>query len=196
MLDSMLFILSKIRDLYYRKTLYRNKNITIGKYSYGSPKIFTFDKNTKLEIGKFCSISNNVKILLGGEHRIDWLTTFPFNKRKKFSYIKGHPHSKGNIIIGNDVWVGLNTTILSGVTIGDGAVIGAFSVVTRDIPPYTVVAGNPAKVIKKRFDDKTIEALLSIKWWEWEYKNIEKIVPMLLQNDIKKIQDIKDISSE
>ncbi len=170
--------------------------MTIGQYSYGSPKIYTFDKNTKLEIGKFCSISNGVKILLGGEHRVDWLTTFPFNKRKKFSAIKGHPHSKGDIIIGNDVWVGLNATILSGVTIGDGAVIGAFSVVSKDIPPYTVVAGNPVQVIKKRFDDKTIETLLSIKWWEWEYKNVEKIVPVLLQGDINKIIDIRNIDSE
>ena len=149
-----------------------------------------------MQIGSFCSIASGVIILLGGEHRADWITTFPFSILWDGARgVKGHPKSKGDVIIGNDVWIGLEAVIMSGVKIGDGAVVGARSVVTRDVPPYSVAAGNPARVIMKRFDDETIERLLRIKWWTWDEKRIEKALPYLLSHDVnaflKAVEDSK-----
>jgi len=103
--------------------------------------------------------------------------------------ITGHPKTKGDVIIGSDVWIGTESLILSGVTIGDGAVIGARAVVAKDVPPFSVVVGNPAKIIKKRFDDQTIEKLLDIKWWLWPDSRISKAIPLLLSDDISKFID-------
>lgn len=114
------------------------------------------------------------------------VTTFPFNVLWTVGkQIVGHPHTKGDVEIGNDVWIGTESLIMSGVTIGDGAVIGARAVVTKNVRPYSVVVGSPAAVIKMRFDDRTIERLLAVKWWDWEDSRIEKALPMLLSNDIK-----------
>lgn len=164
----------------------------IGDYTYGGLRILDWDNNSQLKIGKFCSFAKEVTILLGGEHRSDWVTTYPFSG-KVFNKvwpeaigIKGHPKSKGDINIGNDVWVGYGATILSGLTIGDGAVIGAMSLVIRNVEPYTIVAGNPAKPIRKRFDDKTIKALLKIKWWNWPEEKIRKNIKNLLSGDLLK----------
>jgi acetyltransferase-like isoleucine patch superfamily enzyme len=161
-------------------------NYSIGKFTYGDPLVLEWGEGTTLKVGSFCSISANVTILLGGNHRGDWITTFPFNVIfKEFTHIKGHPSSNGDVIIGNDVWIALNTLILSGVTIGDGAIIAANSVVTKDVEPYTIVGGNPAKKIKNRFDDKTIEDLLKIKWWDWELEKIKSTIPLMLSTDIQ-----------
>ena len=158
---------------------------TIGRHSYGKPNIVGAE--SKLSIGSFCSISSDVIILLGREHRIDWVTTFPFNVKWPIAKeIVGHPTSKGDIVIGNDVWIGMGVLILSGVTIGDGAVIGARSVVTSDVKPYSVYAGNPAKFIKFRFKKQQIDELLKIKWWEWSDNKIEKVVRLMLTDDIDK----------
>lgn len=165
-----------------------DKNIIfIGNFTYGQPNVIFWDNNTLVKIGKFCSLASGVTILAGGEHRSDWISTYPFNALvEDFNYIKGHPATKGNITIGNDVWIGESAKILSGVTIGDGAVVGSSSVVTKDVPPYAIVAGNPAKIIKYRFDDETIEKLLEIKWWDFDEKDIIKIIPILQSNDIEK----------
>ncbi len=166
---------------------------SIGRFTYGEPLVLEWGEGTTLEIGSFCSISSNVTILLGGNHRGDWITTFPFNMIfEEFGQIKGHPSSNGDVIIGNDVWIALNTLILSGVTIGDGAIIAANSVVTKDIEPYTVVGGNPAKKIKNRFDDKTIENLLKIKWWNWDLEKIKSTVPLMLSSDTESFLDKND----
>ena len=164
-------------------TIFLNKNPRynqweIGDYSYCSTerylKIVYYGEEAQLKIGKFCSFAAGVNIFLGGNHRIDWVTTFPFTVFfNELSTIKGHPISKGNIEIGNDVWVGEDATILSGIKIGNGAVIASKSVVTKDVPPYTIVAGNPAKIIKQRFDDATVVGLEHIAWWNW---NIDKII--------------------
>lgn len=157
----------------------------IGKWTYGKPKIRSWEEGASLRIGAFCSIAEGVKIFLGGEHRIDWVTTFPFSVLWDSGRgIKGHPKTKGDVNIGNDVWIGADCVILSGVTIGDGAVLGARTVVARDIPPYAIATGNPSLIVRKRFDDLTITRLLRIKWWEWEDKRIEKALPMLLNKDI------------
>ncbi len=171
----------KKRSLQERYPQYR-----IGKWTYGNPRIRSWGEGATLQIGAFCSIAEGVKIFLGGEHRIEWATTFPFSVLwESARHIKGHPKTKGDVIIGNDVWLGADSVILSGVTIGDGAVVGARSVITNDIPPYAIVAGNPARMVKKRFDDPTIGRLLDVRWWEWEDSRIEKALPLLLNADIR-----------
>ena len=125
-----------------------------------------------VEVGAFCSISNNV-VIGGGNHPLNWVSTSPAFYKGRDSISKRlatleYDSSDAHTIIGNDVWIGNGVWIKPGVIIGDGAVLGMGSVVTKDVEPYTVVGGNPAKVIRKRFDDETIQKLLAIKWWEWE----------------------------
>lgn len=157
----------------------------IGDWTYGSPKILEWGEGSNLKIGKFCSIAKEVTILLGGEHRTDWVTTYPFNKilveAESFS---GHPKSKGDVKIGNDVWIGRGALILSGVCIGDGAVIAAGSVITKNIDPYTVVGGNPQRIIKQRFSSSQIKQLMDISWWDWPIEKILQNLELLLNSDI------------
>lgn len=165
----------------------------IGRETYGNPKVHTWGEGATLGIGSFTSIASGVQIFLGGEHRVDWVTTFPFNILwKEGKDIPGHPKTKGNVQIGNDVWIATEAIIMSGVTIGDGAVIGARAVVTKDVPPYTIVAGNPAAIIKKRFDDKTIQRLLKIRWWDWEDSKIREALPLMLNNEIEKFLEFAE----
>ena len=131
--------------------------------------IYCWDDRISVIIGKYCSIADEVMIVAGGEHDIDWVTSFPFidSWQLKHLYSKKKPRWKGHILIGNDVWIGNRVTILSGVSIGDGAVVGACSVVVKDVPPFAIVAGNPAKIIRYRFKEDQIKAILSIRWWDW-----------------------------
>jgi acetyltransferase-like isoleucine patch superfamily enzyme len=137
-------------------------------------------------IGKYCSIAHNIEIL-SIKHRSDFVTTFPFySRRESFCY---NPDKKEDQIynstkIGNDVWIGANVVIIGGVTVGDGAVIGAGSVVTKDVEPYSIVAGNPAKLIRKRFADDQISKLLEIRWWNWSEEKIKDNIDLLLSNDL------------
>lgn len=164
---------------------------TIGKYTYGQPEIHWANKDTKLVIGNFCSIAGNVRIYLGGNHRTDWISTYPFGHIHKGTFNafdgKGHPSSGGDVIIGNDVWISDNVTIMSGVTIGDGAVIACNSHVVKDVEPYSLVGGNPAKLIKYRFTEEQIKKLLEIKWWNWDDAKINKYVPLLCSGDVDKL---------
>ncbi len=166
-------------------------NHSIGHYTYGvkSPLILsntTGEKSGALKIGKFCSIASGVTILLGGEHRLDWVTTYPFSRIfNKYKKLSEDSATKGDVVIGNDVWIGMDVLVLSGVTIGDGAVVGAGSVVAKDVDPYAIVAGNPARLIRKRFDDDVIRKLLKIKWWDWDAKRLNENMPFILSNDIK-----------
>jgi chloramphenicol O-acetyltransferase type B len=144
----------------------------IGAYTYGTPQAWSWGEGARLYVGKYCSISSGVTVILGGSHRVDWATTYPFpvlmaHEWPEVSTIKGHPATRGDVVIGNDVWIGAEATILSGITIGDGAVVAAKSVVTKDVPPYAMVAGNPASVVRTRFDDDTIRSLLGLRWWDW-----------------------------
>lgn len=167
---------------------YESENVEIGDFSYGYPDIQQY--GGKLKIGKFCSFAPNVKIMLGGEHRTDWCTTYPFNAlMPEFSYIDGHPFSKGDITIGNDVWIGSDVTILSGVTIEDGSVIAANACVTQNVEPYTIVGGIPAKPIKKRFCDEEIKRLLRIRWWDWKWEEIWQVIPVLQSNSLNELFD-------
>lgn len=158
----------------------------VGDWTYGDPNVVSFPNCSKLKIGRYCSIAGGVTIFLGGEHRLDWITTYPFSAlTSEGKSIEGHPQTKGDVIIGNDVWIGQEAFILSGVVIGDGAVIGARSVVTNDIPPYSVVAGNPARVIRERFPELVIKDLLRIAWWNWPEDRIRQAIPDLLSADIE-----------
>jgi acetyltransferase-like isoleucine patch superfamily enzyme len=167
--------------------------MSIGKYTYGKPKILWANdnycvENPTLTIGKFCSIAANVNIYLGGSHRTDWVTTFPFGHINKDIFTNfngdGHPYTKGNVIIGNDVWIASNVTIMSGVTIGDGAVIANNSHVVKNVEPYSLVGGNPAKLIKYRFTPEQIQKLLEIRWWDWEDSKINQYTPLLCNTNI------------
>ena len=167
----------------------KKKNFKIGRFSYGDPEILVWSTtDRKVIIGNFTSIAKGCKIILNGEHNTDWITTFPFRKFRsrwpQAAQIKGHPKTKGNVIIGSDVWIGRDSMILSGLKIGHGAVIGAKSLVTKDVEPYTIVGGNPAGFIKKRFSDRQIKNLLEIKWWNWPDNQIINNISLLSSNKI------------
>ncbi len=158
----------------------------VGRFTYASerPLVWSFPICGTLKIGSFCSISSGVNILLGGEHTSDWITTYPFCELFP-EYDRPRNVTKGDVNIGNDVWIGMNVLILSGVTIGDGAIVGAGAVVTKDVEPYSVVAGIPAREIKKRYDPQTIENLLKLKWWNWSIKKIKENMDLLLSDRIE-----------
>lgn len=180
------FILGRHKEM---SQLRRYAKYDVGRGSYGAPKIHDWG-GTELKIGAYCSIAGKVQIFLSGNHRTDWVTTFPLNRRfpnwKNAKSIQNETISKGTVKIGNDVWLGYSSIILSGITIGDGAVIAAGSVVTKDVPPYAIVGGNPAKLLKYRFDENTISKLLKIQWWSWEAKKVEEYMPILQSDDIEK----------
>ena len=162
----------------------------IGDKSYGEPTILFPGSGSTLQVGKFVSIADDVVIMLGGEHRIDWVTTYPLNRYfPEWSNIKGHPATKGDVVVGNDVWIGREALIMSGVTIGDGAVVGSRAVVTKNVMPYSIVAGNPAKHIRFRFDEEAISELVTMAWWNWPDDIIAEAVPYLLSNNIKALID-------
>jgi virginiamycin A acetyltransferase len=176
-------------SLPYTRNFSRYIKYEVGEYTYGAPIVKDWHQGSTLKIGDFCSIAENVTILLGGNHPIDWVSSFPFGAI--FEEFKDrcseYPEkmSKGNVIIGNDVWIGLNSTILSGITIGDGAIIAANAVVTKNVEPYTIVGGNPAKILKKRFSDEAISKLLLIQWWNWDIDRIKDNLDLILSDDIE-----------
>ncbi len=166
---------------------FKNKypHYSIGIGSYGVPEVHDWNEGSTLKIGAFCSISAYVQIFLGGEHRPDWVTTSPLSVMFENDIIKEHSRSKGDVIIGNDVWICANVTILSGVTIGDGAVIANGAIVTRDVEPYSIVAGNPAKKLKNRFSPEIVHQLLNIAWWDWPEALIRKHMVSLQSSEIE-----------
>jgi virginiamycin A acetyltransferase len=167
------------------RTLPQYRAYSIGAYSYGDPTIFFPQSGAKLSIGNFCSIANDVRLMLGGEHRVDWVTTYPFMRVfDEARHFVGHPKTKGDIQIGSDVWIGRSATVLSGVTIGHGAVVAAASVVVKDVPPYAIVGGNPAKLIRHRFSESQIAQLLATQWWTWPIERIKQAMPLLLSPEI------------
>ncbi|GMK43503.1 acetyltransferase [Paenibacillus glycanilyticus] len=161
-----------------------NNKLFIGPFTMGTPIVLSWTENTIGTIGKFCSVSNTATIFLGGNHHYEWISTFPFTAYMTQYFTEG-AYSNGNVTIGNDVWIGHYATILSGVTIGHGAIVGTHALVTKDVPPYAIVGGNPARVIKYRFPPDVIERLLQVKWWDWEVQQIEAAVPLLQRANLK-----------
>ena len=193
------FPLEHYDRLCFLKNIVKNPNIIVGDYTYYDDfeNVENFEKNVKylfdfvgdkLIIGKFCMIASDVKFIMNGaNHLTDSLSTYPFsifgNGWEKAMEGKTFPQ-KGNITIGNDVWIGYNATIMAGVTIGDGAIIATNATVVKDVEPYSIVGGNPAKEIKKRFSEETIAKLLELQWWNWDIEKITANVQHLTSNNI------------
>lgn len=167
--------------------MWRGKeNVTIGEHSYGDPHP-TGDLG-KLTIGKFCSIGSNVVFDLGMQHNTNFISQFPFNQFVPgCEHLEGHPASKGDIVVGNDVWFGTDAVIMGGVTIGNGAIIGMRAIISKDVEPYTVVVGAPQRTIRHRYTAYQIMTLLEIAWWDKPIEEIAKIAPMLMNNNIEKL---------
>ena len=157
----------------------------IGVGTYGMPIVHDLDEGTTLRIGSYCSIAGNTQIFLGGQHCISWVTSYPFPKFfHEASHIKNPLASRGDVVIGSDVWLCSNCTLLSGVTIGHGSVIASSAVISRDVEPYAVMAGNPARRVRWRFEEQTRIALLESAWWEWPEEEIRQIVTKLCSDNI------------
>ena len=168
-----------LKEQYSR--IYNPDKVEIGDFTYGLPIVRSWGEDARLKIGKFCSIGEHVQIYLGGNHHTDWLTTYPFNVLLKDQYpgIDGEcAATKGDVIIGNDVWIANDVMILSGVTIGDGAVIAAGAVVSRDIPPYSIAGGVPARTKKARMEALSLE-VDGIRWWDWPLETLAEVIPFL-----------------
>jgi len=151
-----------------------DERISVGINTYGvhQDTVLLYKKDDYVRIGKYCSIAPAVKIIASGEHNSKAVSTYPFYANMLNKGPEKDTFSRGHVIIGNDVWIGYGATILSGVTVGDGAVIAAHAVVTKDVPSYAIVGGIPAKIIEHRFSPDIIQSLLEIKWWEWSLEKV------------------------
>ncbi|NNM73369.1 CatB-related O-acetyltransferase [Enterovirga aerilata] len=172
--------------------LSRRYGFSIGAHSYGRPKVRFPESGAKLTIGRFCSIADKVEILLGGNHRTDWVTTFPFAAFPELwpgAAASGSAYhgSRGDVVIGSDVWLGSAAMIMSGVAIGHGAVVAARAVVTKDVPPYAIVGGNPARPIRTRFTEERVEALLETAWWDLPDRDVAGLIPLLSTGQVDEL---------
>lgn len=191
--------IADFKNIIYVKPTIKNPNITVGDFTYFGEEDFEshvthhYDFNgDKLIIGKFCQIAAGVNFVMNGaNHQMNAASTYPFYIFEGWDQ-KVPPLSelplKGDTVIGNDVWIGQNATILPGVHIGDGAIIGMDSVVAKDIAPYSVAVGNPAKEIRKRFDDELIQLMLKLKWWDMEIDEINKLIPVLTDGNLERVK--------
>lgn len=189
-----------IKSMVFLKKVIKNPNIMVGDYTYyDDPNPQDFEKNVlyhypfygdKLIIGKFCAIAPGVKFIMNGaNHQMKGVSTYPFSLmghgwEKVMPNLNELPN-KGDTVVGNDVWIGYEAFILPGVHIGDGAIIAAKSVVVKDVAPYTIVGGNPAKVIRTRFDELSIQKLLEIQWWNWEIEKITANLSLITKGNVK-----------
>lgn len=200
-------VLYPIKDydkLVFLKNFIKAKNIFVGDYTYFDDRRYgpqRFEENNvlynydfskvKLVIGKFCAIAAETRFIMTGDHKLDAISTYPFpifgNGWENAFNILDLP-VKGDIIVGNDVWFGYDSLIKNGVTIGNGSIIASRAVVVKDVPAYSIVAGNPAKVVKMRFDDKTIERLQNIAWWDWEIEKITRHLKLICNLDIDSLE--------
>ena len=191
-----IYPISGYKNEIYVKPIVKNKNIIVGDFTYIADSDFEshvthhYDFNDdKLIIGKFCQIGKGVEFVMNGaNHQMNCITTFPFFTLEGWNAKvpkKDDMPLKGDTIIGNDVWIGEDVTILPGVHIGDGAIIGKNSVVGNNIPPYSIAVGNPAKIIRKRFNEEFIEFLLNFKWWDKSIEEINDLIPLLTSSDIE-----------
>ncbi len=202
-----LYPIEQVERTVYLKNIIRSPQIIVGDYTYyDDPEdVYNFEKNVlylfdfmgdKLIIGKFCQIATGVRFIMNGaNHAMGGISTYPF---KVFGgeWAKKDPMqvvSKGDTVIGNDVWFGNSVTVMQGIKIGDGAIIGTNSLITKDVPPYTIVGGNPAKEIRKRFDEETIEFLLKLKWWDWPVEKITAHLDLITSGNLDALKTIPEV---
>ena len=181
----------------YEDKPYVLSNIEVGDFSFcwGRFLIYPNPNSSKVIIKKFCSIADSVTFILNGNHHTDYATQYSrFYKLRFVNKFHDIVIKKGNIIVGNDVWIGYGATILEGVELGDGSVVAASSVITKNVPPYAIVAGNPAKVIRYRFSDKNIDNLLEMQWWDWTDNMLVKCMPHLLSSNIDMLYELYKLS--
>lgn len=187
------------KEIYIKPTI-KNKNIIVGDFSYIADSDFEshvthhYDwNNDKLIIGKFCQIASGVEFVMNGaNHQMNAVSTFPFYTLEGWKQTPPKQKElpiKGDTIIGNDVWIGQNATILPGVHIGDGAIIGANSVVGSNVDPYTIVIGNPAKALRKRFDEELIDIMEKLKWWDKSIEEINNLIPLLTNSNLEYVKE-------
>ena len=194
------------RGQHYNRGEWRQPNLIVGTGTYNFAgetglKLFVDEESScsdnVLRLGKYVSLAENIRVHLCSDHRIDWVSSYPFltaragigHLRSEIAHRPTQLRSKGDVIVGNDVWICDGVTILSGVTIHDGAVVGAGAVVTKDVPAYSVVVGNPARVVKMRFDEPTIAALMAVRWWDWSKRAIEEHLHLLTAGDMDAFLD-------
>lgn len=200
-----IYPLKEYTSLVFLKHFIKASNITIGDYTYfddrrnGPEKfeeynvLYNYDfSKVKLVIGKFCAMAAETRFIMTGDHKLDAISTYPFP-------IFGHGWEnafnvydlpvKGDIVVGNDVWFGYDSLVMNGVTIDNGAIIAARAVVVKDVPAYSIVAGNPAKVVKMRFDDKTIGRLQKIAWWDWDIEKIHQNLKLICHLDVDRLEE-------
>jgi len=197
----VIYPVPNIKTVTYVKPTVKSKNIIVGDFTYFSDVDFESRVthfypefyNDKLIIGKFCQIAAGVEFIMNGaNHKMDCISTFPFYIFEKWD--ESIPSLdkmpiKGDTVIGNDVWIGQNVTILPGVKIADGVIIGAESVVGSNIEPYSIAVGNPAKIVRKRFDDEMIELLLKFKWWNLSIDKINELIPLLHNSNLEYVKE-------
>ena len=192
----------------FLKNVITRPNIEVGDYTYYDDPVdpTAFEQRNvlfhwpefgdKLIIGKFCAIASGVRFLMGSaNHRMSSITTYPFHVFGGAWAERTPPHLsqlpfKGDTVIGNDVWIGRESVIMPGIHVGDGAVIGACSVVTRDVPPYTIVGGNPARLIRQRFDGELTDMLLALRWWDFDREALCGFLPILCSGDLEMVRDV------
>lgn len=191
-------------EIYVKPTI-NNPNIIVGDFTYIADTAFEkhvthhYEFNgDKLIIGKFCQIATGVEFVMNGaNHQMNAVSTFPFYTLEGWNMDEPKTEDlpmKGDTIIGNDVWIGQNAVILPGVHIGDGAIIGANSVVGGNVPPYTIVIGNPAKELRKRFDEELIDMMLQWKWWDKSIEEIDALIPILTNSNLQIVKSkIKEL---
>ncbi len=171
----------------FTKDSFSDPNIHIGDYTYGTPRIYIWTTKYHVYIGKFCSIGRDVKVIVDGNHRAEWITTYLIDEKIKGTKRSDQLEGKGDVVIGNDVWFGDSAMILPGVRIGDGAVIGAGAVVTKNVDNYEIVAGNPAKHIGYRFSEDEIKILMEVRWWNWPIEQILQNSEVLQSPNVRRL---------
>ncbi|MCP5375247.1 MAG: CatB-related O-acetyltransferase [Rickettsiaceae bacterium] len=185
----------------FLKNIITNPQIIVGDYTYydDTEDVYNFEKNVlylfdfigdKLIIGKFCQIASGVRFIMNGaNHAMGGISTYPFEVfGKSWSNTLSNDLNKGDTVIGNDVWIGNSATIMPGVKIGHGAIIGTNTLVTKDVAPYTIVGGNPGKLIRNRFDQQTIDFLLELAWWDWPIERITKHVKDIASGNLETLR--------
>jgi virginiamycin A acetyltransferase len=196
--------LKDYKSLIFLKNFVKASNIIVGDYSYfddrryGPEKfeeynvLYNYDfAKVKLVIGKFCAIAAEVRFIMTGDHKLDAISTYPFpifQQGWESAFNVYELPVKGDIIVGNDVWFGYDSLIKGGVKIGDGAIIATRAVVVKDVPPYAIVAGNPAKVVKMRFNENTIKRLLRLSWWDWDIEKINRHLHLICNLNIDQLE--------